>query len=724
MQLSLRTQVTAGFALLLVLMGALAALAVATLQRAETRNATLAGELVARSNLSETLRTTLLDMHRLQKSAILSEDPEAMHAMAARLGDLEAELERTLDRLGEADGADMEKLISRARVEVADFLALQDRIMELTLRNDRRRAREALAGPLTERRAEVEAALTELAEAADRALGFPGALDRGSLAFQAVLGDVETIVAEFVAEAGTAEKRGRADALETLAETLREQVRAMTETSGADAIAGEASALAAAVDRFLGRAAQTVAIAADNANAKAYALSTGPAAEALDRLRGTVDEIVSANGKVMRARRRAREEAVHIIVLIMMGVCATAVIAGLAAAVVISRRISRGLGSVVGAAESVSRGELDLSLDETGRGEIADLRRATAGMVRNLRQKADVAGRIAEGDLSTDFTASAPADRLGRALETMLGRLRQVLSNAARSASAVAAGSTQLNRTADQISAGANRQASAAQQASAAIEQMTANIRQSADNAAQTEKIAIQSAADAERSGDAVQNAVRAMTSIAEKITIIQEIARQTDLLALNAAVEAARAGEHGRGFAVVASEVRKLAERSREAASEIGTLSSETVTVSNEAGRMLETLVPNIRRTADLVQEISAATREQNTGADQINQAIRDLDSTIQQNAAAAQQAAATAEELASQARELDAVIGYFRMPEGFEEHPRPAAGAAAPEKAKSAGAAAGTRPGDAVEPDIRGFDLDLEAEELSDENFQTYQG
>jgi methyl-accepting chemotaxis protein len=194
------------------------------------------------------------------------------------------------------------------------------------------------------------------------------------------------------------------------------------------------------------------------------------------------------------------------------------------------------------------------------------------------------------------------------------------------------------------------------------MEQMTANIKQNADNAAQTEKIARQSAGDAETSGGAVSRAVEAMRTIAEKITIVQEIARQTDLLALNAAVEAARAGEHGRGFAVVASEVRKLAERSQGAAAEISTLSTQTVKAAQDAGEMLTRLVPDIRKTAQLVAEISAACREQDIGAEQINTALQQLDKVTQQNASASEQMSATSEELAAQAEQLQAAIGYFR--------------------------------------------------------------
>ena len=272
---------------------------------------------------------------------------------------------------------------------------------------------------------------------------------------------------------------------------------------------------------------------------------------------------------------------------------------------------------------------------------------------------------VADGDL-TEFAEIATRDEIGELLghvNSMIERLRGVVADALSASDNVSSGSQQLSAGSEQLSQGATEQASSAEEASASMEEMAANIKQNADNAAQTEKIARQSAKDAEISGQAVDRAVNAMRTIAEKISIVQEIARQTDLLALNAAVEAARAGEHGRGFAVVASEVRKLAERSQAAAAEISSLSGETVTVATEAGEMLTRLVPDIRKTAELVAEISAACREQDIGASQINEAIQQLDKVTQQNAGASEEMSATSEELAAQAEELQASIAFFKV-------------------------------------------------------------
>ena len=314
----------------------------------------------------------------------------------------------------------------------------------------------------------------------------------------------------------------------------------------------------------------------------------------------------------------------------------------------------------------LSSGNLSERVEINCRGDHQRMRNAINELVDNLRTSARVADRIAEGDLTVRHTALSDDDQLGTALVSMIERLRAVVGSTAVAAENVSTGSRQLAASSEQVAQGATEQAAAAEEASASMEQMAANIKQNADNAAQTEKIARQSSKDAELSGKAVEQAVDAMRTIADKIGIVQEIARQTDLLALNAAVEAARAGEHGKGFAVVASEVRKLAERSQSAAAEISAVSSNTVKVATDAGEMLAKLVPDIRRTAELVTEISAACREQDIGASQINEAIQQLDKVTQQNASASDQISSTSEELASQADEMQQAIAFFSLAPG----------------------------------------------------------
>lgn len=349
---------------------------------------------------------------------------------------------------------------------------------------------------------------------------------------------------------------------------------------------------------------------------------------------------------------------------------------------------------------------------------------------KNIERSVKLAAAVAKGDLTADIAANSN-DELGdlmSALGEMVTNLRAVVNDATHSSVAVSSGSQQLAASSEQLSQGATEQAAAAEEASSSMEQMAANIKQTAENAGQTERIAKDSFKAAQESGDAVIKTVRAMQSIASKISVVQEIARQTDLLALNAAVEAARAGEHGKGFAVVASEVRKLAERSQRAASEISTLSSETVGVAQAAGEMLTRLVPDIRKTSELVEEISAACREQNIGSDQINTAIQQLDKVIQQNAAASEQMSATAEELSTQADQLQQMIGFFRLENGrnIASLVRQAPTARPIEVARLTGKPAmpgkGRRGNGAYAPKAKGFALDLGEPDQEDSRFKPY--
>ena len=314
---------------------------------------------------------------------------------------------------------------------------------------------------------------------------------------------------------------------------------------------------------------------------------------------------------------------------------------------------------------------------------------ATNSITANAKQ-------VSQGNLMVELKKRSERDELMESLSNMVEKLKEVVTEVQSSADNVASGAQEMSATAQNMSQGATEQAASAEEVSSSMEQMASNIRQNTDNAMQTEKIAVKSASDAKEGGKAVAETVNAMKEIATKISIIEEIARQTNLLALNAAIEAARAGEHGKGFAVVASEVRKLAERSQAAAGEISTLSTTSVAIAEQAGEMLARMLPDIQKTAELVQEISASSKEQDTGADQINRAIQQLDQVIQQNAGSAEEMASTTEELSSQAEQLKSVIAFFSLDTGRQRRAIPAAqqrpvhkplalGHSAPHKAKA---------------------------------------
>jgi methyl-accepting chemotaxis protein len=317
--------------------------------------------------------------------------------------------------------------------------------------------------------------------------------------------------------------------------------------------------------------------------------------------------------------------------------------------------------------EMISKGDIPPQITDTYHGDFNTIKNNLNVLIVAMNDITAAAEEIANGNLMVTLRERSPQDKLMQALSAMVGGLTQTVSDIRSIAGEVAAASQSISTASIQVSKGASAQAAAAEEASSSMEEMVSNIKQNADNAQQTDKIANKSAKDAQESGKSVLEAVAAIKEIANKISIIEEIARQTNLLALNAAIEAARAGEHGKGFAVVAAEVRKLAERSQKAAGEINQLSSSTLKVSEKSGEMLEKLVPDIQRTAELVQEISAASKEQDTGAEQINKALQQLEQVIQQNASASEEMASTTEELTGQSEQLVSALSFFHT--GDEE-------------------------------------------------------
>ena len=319
------------------------------------------------------------------------------------------------------------------------------------------------------------------------------------------------------------------------------------------------------------------------------------------------------------------------------------------------------LGEMSGTADAIARG--DLSITVTPRSERDTFGNAFANMTQYLRDMGAVADQMSEGNLTVQVTPRSADDSFANAFVSMIGTLSRVIGDMRSGAAAITSASLQLTASAQSLSEGANDEAASVEETTSSLEEINSSISRNATSSREMEQMALKGVKDADESGKAIQQMVAVMKTISDKVSIIEEIANQTNLLALNAAIEAARAGEHGRGFNVVATEVRKLAERSQTAAKEITRLTGSSQEVAEASGALLSELVPSIRKTANIVQTVAAASAEQASGIEQVTRALGQVDEITQRNAAAAEQLAAMAEEMSAQADTLQRQVSFFSV-------------------------------------------------------------
>lgn len=625
MRITIKTKLAVGFGILMAMTAGVSATGIMSLSGMNDRLDALVADSVPEVQTAVELQTKLQNIARSSLDLILADDEATQvrfHKMIGTARDGVQADSKTLTTLTQDKAS-----VQAFDTAWSEFKILQDEVMRLAETRTNVRAEELSSGTGRQVRDQAYAVLQKISQQAESradqtSLLLSERMRRDML--QMVIAEKNTILATTDDEI----KRNLADAAKAEAE-VREQVTELERSFIGGTLVQD---FRTSFDAFAKIHHDVMDLGQMNNGTRAAAMMTGDVAASLGRAEEALNRIVTASRASMAADSVISTEHYESARTILLGLLIGSVVIGVSIALWVAISISRGLARSGALAQSVAEGDLTRSVDYAANDEIGDL--------------------------------------IGH-LNEMVHRLRGVVADVASAASNVAAGSEELSSTSEQMSQGATEQASAAEEASSSMEEMASNIRQSAENASETEKIANRSAADAEASGTAVGQAVGAMRTIAAKITIVQEIARQTDLLALNAAIEAARAGEHGKGFAVVASEVRKLAERSQTAAAEIVTLAGDTVTISETAGQMLEKLVPDIRRTAQLVEEISSAAREQNIGAEQINTAIQQLDQVTQQNAGASEEMSSTSDELAAQAEQMQSAVSFFRLDDGV---PKPA--------------------------------------------------
>lgn len=650
MKLTIKTKLILGFTVVLGMLTASAVLGIKKLSVINEQLNVIVDQNATKIQLSGDIDQQFLKICRAEKNMILDSTIEGKNQQAANIATCMAALEESRQKLDTLATGEAKAKMKEFADQWQQFTENHKKVSDLAMLNSNARA-QALS--TTEERPAIEAACATLseieAEFLKRAKDSPEAAGAAVTAarIEQNLQSIHRMGKDMIIESDMAVMEDYAKQIEAQKGMITSRLAELDKAASAQ----EQTKLAefhANLDKAFEAQTKTAKITMENGDAEAIKLAGGSGRKFADAAEAALEFVIDKNTKEMATAKESAGQEYTSARNLLIGMLIAAILVGVGTTIWLLSYIGKSLNQASQLAKAVAEGDLTRTVEIKNKDEIGLTLEALNGMVANLRN---------------------------------------VVSEVASASGNVAQGSEEMSATAQQLSQGATEQSASAEETTSSMEQMTSSIQQNADNAKQTDKLASKAAEDAKASGEAVGQTVTAMKEIAEKINIIEEIARKTDLLALNAAVEAARAGEHGKGFAVVASEVRKLAERSQGAAAEITKLATDGVTVAQGAGDMLTKLVPDIRKTAELVQEINAASAEQNTGASQVNKAIQQLDQVIQQNASASEEMASTAEELSSQAEQLQQSISFFKMDDGSRKLSNRSASPAHPGKTASNG-------------------------------------
>lgn len=626
-RISLKALISVAFIVLLGIMAYTNYLGISALGAMNEKLNTLVNTSAEKVKLAARIRQDLLSVSRDQKNTILAPTTPEMEAFIAKSRQAAAELQEKVEQLRALADTDERERLTQFVQAWSEYGKVNDEILRLALLNSNLVAKGISQGRAADEyrklvqniqiledrlESDLESANPSDAKQVARQVLAVNELHRAFISISRmqknfILSDNQSEMTKISAEIA----QGKSEI-----HNIHDRLEPALDSQGKSIL----QRISQSFDVYMNLVDEVMEIGIENGNVRAFELSGGKGRELLEQAEGHLAAIVKINDDAMLADRDATDrdyaETRSLLLIAFFG----SLIVGLGICLVVILRINL-------------------------------ISRLTA--------------QIGSGDLTARFDANASESDIYGVLRSMTASLKDIVGEIVEAATNVTTGSTQSSATGQQIAQGSTEQAASLEEISSSMEQMASNIAHSADNAQQTEQIARKAATDAETTGKAVEEAVAAMKDIADKIGIIEEISRQTNLLALNAAIEAARAGEHGKGFTVVAAEVRKLAERSQKAAGEIVARAKGSLQVSEQAGVMLAQLLPDIRRTSDLVQEISASAREQDSGAAEINKALQQLDQAVQQSAAAAEEMASTSEELSAQAEQLLTTVSFFKVDE-----------------------------------------------------------